>query len=173
MKARFVPSKKTKIMMYICYAFSTLGAVIYTIIGEWYCVAIFVFIDILGIVFNIRINSICKREFVFDETGIKVFYAEKLKKFYKWSGVHCIYYPNGSLSEKERKKLERSHIPCNPKIRIFEFSEKVISKNTSKHIIDVFLVNDEGELFDFFVTHKSEFLSKMDEWGVSLHSPNK
>ena len=173
MKAKIVPSPLAKIKMYIGYVFSALGAVIYTIIGNWSGVAIFVFLGIFGIVIDIRTNSICKREFVFDETGIKVFYGEKIKKFYKWSSVYCIYYANDSLSEKERKKLERSLIPCNPKIRILDFSEKVISKNTSKHIIDVFLVDDEAKLFDFFVSYKHEFLSKMDEWGVSLHSPNE
>ena len=170
MKVKKVVSNKTRaeiILGYIACAFCVIG---FAIQKNWPCLVFSVFLTVLLVVACILFKIDCRREFLFDETGIKIFNGENMKRCYNWSNVHCVYYNNAHLSEKEKKKLERNfNIPSNSRISFSDSSRKIKIKGVGS-IIDVFLLNDNEEIFDFCTAPKDDFLLKLKEWGVCLHS---
>ena len=156
-----------------CYGFfgGILVSIICAIRGDWDVVAFLAVIFVLMVLVNINPYIICKRRFVFDETGINMFFGDKFKKHYEWDKLKCVYYNNDSLSKAEKKKFERSRMPINSRVNIYDTSRLTMNKRPM--IMMEILLTEKDERFPlWYMASKSKFLSKMNEWGVCLHSSN-
>ena len=135
-------------------------------VRDWSLSVCFVFLALLIVLGVFRYNHACKRRFVFDEIGVKMYNGERLKKQYEWKELNCIYYKNENLSKKEKKKLERVWIPPEPRIAIYVRNSRAILS-----LVDIILVED-SVWCDHFNVPKKDFLAKMAEWNVYLNSPD-
>ena len=132
-------------------------------------IALIILASSCSMVFVILLLNIeSKQMLVFDEFGIQGVFGKKTKMQYSWSELECVYYQNASLSKKEKKKLERNLIPINPRVIIY----RKISDTRKKNIATIFLLEDNEVLFGKYIFQKEEFLSKMQEWDISLNTLN-
>ena len=170
LKLYYPPALKIKFSIAFISGFLMMGFFINR--SDWYIAAIFIVMEVFAVLISITTYLNIRRCFVFDETGMTIFAGKKIEKHYDWSSLKCVCINNDYLSEKEKKKLERSSEPTNSIINIYDKTRLSFLKRPPL-LIQISLLSNREERNNFgYYVPKEEFLSKMNELGVSLHSHN-